>query len=37
MLLLTLCFGDVQPCGVAGAHGYFEVTNAEFAKKYTMM
>ncbi|KAH7096779.1 catalase-domain-containing protein [Auriculariales sp. MPI-PUGE-AT-0066] len=21
----------------AGAHGYFEVTNAEFAKKYTMM
>lgn len=22
---------------IAGAHGYFEVTNADFAKNYTMM
>ena len=36
-LLSTLCSREVHPYPTVGAHGYFEVTNAEFAKNYTMM
>ena len=36
-LLSMLCFHEVDPHPTVGAHGYFEVSNTEFAKNYTMM